>query len=347
MIYSRFLRSQERLRPAAVGRRMVAACFVLAAAAGFAPTLSAESGVGRFFRRQADNFIEARFQQSHPKRVVHEQVIQSEERSGKWTQQPLPTLTATLYFTGEVENKEEDYDATGTRTASIEFSDDGDVLKKVVRKSTGETLHVEQSTADDNTIRIVTIGSTGNKIEQDTYDKNMFLIARDTYSYDSSQNLVGVNHEGGLDRVALTYNADGQELTRTQLGAGDESLSVTRFRYDKAGELTEAATYSPYGALTRREVWTYNYDRHGLLIRKVVDVVEASTDSTRHYQIATIRNVTYVLTFGGILESAGETFGILLGSLVGLLFLIGGFNWVRESIADAIKRARKTREGAR
>jgi hypothetical protein len=105
MIYSRFPRSQERLRPAAVGIRMFAACFVLAAVAGFAPTLSAESGVGRFFRRQADNFMEARFQESHPKRVVHEQVIQSEERSGKWTQQPLPTLTATLYFTGEVENR--------------------------------------------------------------------------------------------------------------------------------------------------------------------------------------------------------------------------------------------------
>jgi hypothetical protein len=121
-------------------------------------------------------------------------VIQSEETSGKWTQQTLSPRTATLYFTGDVEDKAEEYDANGTRTASIEFSYNGDVLKKVVRKSTGETLHVEQSTADDNTIRIVTIDSTGNKIEQDTFDKNMFLIARDTYSYDSSQNLVGVNH---------------------------------------------------------------------------------------------------------------------------------------------------------
>lgn len=145
----------------------------------------------------------------------------------------------------------------------------------------------------------------------------------------------------------MTYTADGQELTRTQLGAGNEPISLTRFRYDETGELTEAATYNPYGALTRREVWAYTYDRHGLLTRKVVDVLEASTVSTRHYQMATTRDVTYVLTFGGILESAGETFAILLGSLVGLLFLIGGFNWVRESIADAIKRARESREGAR
>lgn len=139
MNYLRFPRSQERLRSAAVGRQMVAACFVLAALAGFASTLSAESGVGQFFRRQADNFMEARFRESHPKRVVHEQVIQSDETSGKWTQQPLPTLTATLYFTGEFENKEEDYDASGARTASIECSDDGDVLKKVVRKHRRDT----------------------------------------------------------------------------------------------------------------------------------------------------------------------------------------------------------------
>jgi YD repeat-containing protein len=314
---------------------------LIAIVSGITSTSYADSGVGRFLRKQADNFLEARFQSLHPKRIVRQQVFQLEEENGKWLRQPLTPQEAILYFSGSVEEKAEEYDASGRLTTRTEFSYDGDAVTRVVRKSTGETSRVEENVEDDNTIRIVTTDSRGNKIEQETYDKNMFLIARDTYSYDSAQNLVGVNHVGGLDKVAMTYSADGQELTRAQLGTGNERLNETRFRYDKAGRLKEAATYDTHDAVTRREVWTYAYDRHGFLTSETEDVVDTAIGSSRHYQVATVRDVTYVLTFGSILETAGEVFAMLIGSLIALAFLVGGFNWVRESISDSIRRARK------
>jgi hypothetical protein len=195
-------------------------------------------------------------------------------------------------------------------------------------------------------IEEVAYDANGNKIEEATYDKNMFLLVRNQFNYDSKQHLVGTSHEGSLDKVTIKYSRDGQELSRSQLNENSEKLDETAFQYDEKGKLREADDYNAKGEMTRRAVWTYEYDKHGFCTKETEDIVDSSSNIPRHSQIVTTRNIKYIFTIGGLFESAGEAFGIVIVAIMLLFGAISATSWCIESLHEYWLRKSSRKKGS-
>jgi antitoxin component YwqK of YwqJK toxin-antitoxin module len=314
----------------------------IVALSNVAPLAGADTALGRFLKDPIGHFIEARFQTLYHKRIATEQVVQSWQEGGQWhTQAVLPSRVLRFYDRG-TETGTEEYGTNGRLSSKTSFSydDEGQLKQAIKRDSRGRTLSELEYAYEDNMIQVVTYDENGNKVEQATYDKNMTLLAKEEFRYDSAQHLVASTREGSLDGVVITYSQDGLELSRTQLGANNETVRVTAFHYDKSGRLQQAETYDSKGELARRSVWTYEYDRHGFCVRVTEDITDASPGSHRQSRNVTLRNIDYVFTVGGLFDAAGEAFGMLIIALILLGLAITGVSWCIETLQErrSIKR---------
>ena len=303
--------SESRGRTAAKLRKgnihIVMTCLFLASLNTNVAPVYADTALGRLFKDPIGRFIEARFQALYHKRTATEIVEHYTQENGQWRAYAEPSGKAIRHFERESETSRDEYDADGKLRSIIKYSYGEDGLEKAITKDSGGKVIMDQEYSyENNMIQIVNYDSHGNKVEQTTYDQNMALLLRESFSYDNAQNLVGTTHDGKLDRIKMTFSKNGMELSRTQLGDDNENIAVTFFQYDKAGRLQRADTYEAQGVLTRRAVWSYESDKHGFCIKTTEDVADTSAGSVRRTRTVTLHNVKYVFTVGGFLKQPAK-----------------------------------------
>ncbi|WP_185734241.1 LysM peptidoglycan-binding domain-containing protein [Burkholderia stagnalis] len=126
---------------------------------------------------------------------------------------------------------------------------------------------------------------------------------------------------GVLDNA---WKLDGWKSDPSQvLPPNDSADAVTRMEYDKAGRLiksidaeghAESYEYNVLGDRTRRTnklggVFTYTYDRRGLLVTETLPVTSGGSPVVNRYQYDYRRNVTSVTRAGGLTEQTTTSYG--------------------------------------
>ncbi|RQY32502.1 LysM peptidoglycan-binding domain-containing protein [Burkholderia stagnalis] len=125
---------------------------------------------------------------------------------------------------------------------------------------------------------------------------------------------------GVLDNA---WKLDGWKSDPSQvLPPNDSADAVTRMEYDKAGRLiksidaeghAESYEYNVLGDRTRRTnklggVFTYTYDRRGLLVTETLPVTSGGNPVVNRYQYDYRKNVTSVTRAGGLLEQTTTSY---------------------------------------
>lgn len=113
--------------------------------------------------------------------------------------------------------------------------------------------------------------SRNNPIEETTYDPDQGQTRKSTYKYDDRNNLIEEKNTYYDLSVTTTYKWD--TLTRLteecHYTAEGRVEKVVKHTYDERNEETEQTTFAGDGILLKKMHFTYTYDAHNNLIKKI------------------------------------------------------------------------------
>lgn len=185
--------------------------------------------------------------------------------------------------------EERNYDATGKyKFSEVHHYDPrgNEIMRKSVKSDKNLFLKVTMEYDENNNVLQEKTSSPGgrvlsramwkydernNPIEEVTYDPDQGETRKSTYKYDARNYLVEESNTYYDITVRTTYKWDtlGHLLEECNYNAERRRDKLIKHTYDNRGDETEQTLFTGDGILLKTLTFTYNYDTHNNLLKKM------------------------------------------------------------------------------